>query len=338
VDQTFFNLKYIIHNFDRLKAESAARLYEETRDLEVLKIYWLANKRKDVQNPAVMPEMPEVEVVRRQLEAHILNREIESVELLHPKITRKNPEFKEALVGDQFKAVSRIGKLLTFEFKDYHGFMLAHLKMTGQFIFVDENQKFGGGHSLTESDFELPHKHTRVIFHFKDGSNLYFNDMRLFGYLQLVAPDEKESIWNGYGIEPGRPNYTWENFEPLFNKRKTTLKALLLNQKVISGLGNIYVDEACFRSGVLPFREVPTLTQLEKKELFKHGSEVMMESIKRGGTTFYSFLTADGKKGNFSDELEVFDRAGQPCYKCGNIISKIKHAGRGTHFCSTCQK
>jgi len=305
--------------------------------LEILELYWLANKRKDVQNPAVMPEMPEVEVVRRQLEAHILFKEIESVALLHPKITRKNPEFKEALVGDEFVAVTRIGKLLTFQLKHYHGFMLAHLKMTGQFVYADDKGQIGGGHTLTETDFQLPHKHTRVIFHFKDKSTLFFNDMRLFGYLQLVSPDEKETIWNGYGIEPGTPHYTWENFEKIFERRKTTLKALLLNQKIISGLGNIYVDEASFRARVLPFRAVPNLTQTEKKALFKHCSEVMMQSIEKGGTTFYSFIAADGKKGNFSDDLEVFDRAGQPCYQCGNIISKIQHAGRGTHFCSTCQ-
>lgn len=285
-----------------------------------------------------MPELPEVEIVRRQLEAHILNREIESVELLHPKITRKNPEFKDVLIGDEFITVTRIGKLLTFEFKHYHGFMLGHLKMTGQFIFVDEDEKIGGGHSLTETDFELPHKHTRVVFNFKDGAALYFNDMRLFAYLQLVSPTEKEKIWKSYGIEPGRDNYTWENFEHIFNGRRTSLKALLLNQKVISGLGNIYVDEACYRAKILPFRTVDTLKKTEKKELFKHCSEVMMESIERGGTTFYQVISEKGKKGNFSDDLEVFDRAGQPCYTCGNILSKIKHAGRGTHFCSTCQK
>lgn len=293
-----------------------------------------------------MPEMPEVEVVRRQLEAHILNREIKEVELLHPKITRKNPEFKDFMVGKCFSEIQRIGKLLTFSVAETstinHSpsttYLLAHLKMTGQFIFVDENEKVGGGHSLTKSDFNLPHKHTRVVFNFTDGSTLYFNDMRLFGYLQLVSHAEKEAIWNTYGIEPGTANYTWENFERIFDRRKTTLKALLLNQKVISGLGNIYVDEACFRSKVLPFRAVDTLKKKEKEALFKHCSEVMMESIAHGGTTFYSFITSDGKKGNFSDHLEVFDRAGQPCYTCGDVVSKIQHAGRGTHFCSTCQK
>lgn len=293
-----------------------------------------------------MPEMPEVEIVRRQLESYILNREIESIELLHPKITRKNPEFKDFMARKYFSKVERIGKLLTFSVSSIENcslkiedcYMLAHLKMTGQFIFADDQERIGGGHTLTDEDFNLPHKHTRVIFHFKDGSNLYFNDMRLFGYLQLVSPTEKEKIWNSYGIEPGTDNYTWKNFEKIFERRKTTLKALLLNQKVISGLGNIYVDEACFRAKVLPWRTVNTLTKSEKKALFKHCSEVMMESIERGGTTFYSFMTVDGKKGNFSDELEVFDRAGQPCYTCGGLINKIKHAGRGTHFCSTCQK
>jgi len=290
-----------------------------------------------------MPELPEVEVVRRQLEGCMLNRKIESVELLHEKTTRPSPEFAKVLPGSCFTRIERIGKLLAFKLQTTNHkplttcYILAHLKMTGQFIFVDKNKKIGGGHSLTESDFELPHRHTRVIFNFKDGARLYFNDMRLFGYLKLADQAEKDRAWSRFGIEPGRPDYTWENFEKIFKNRKTSVKALLLNQQRIAGLGNIYVDEACFRSKVLPYREVLTLTEVEKKALFVHCKDVMMESIERGGTTFYSFVSADGKKGNFSDELEVFDRAGQPCYTCGEIITKIKHAGRGTHFCTSCQ-
>lgn len=293
-----------------------------------------------------MPELPEVEVVRRQLANHVLGRKIQGVELLHEKITRQSPEFAQVLPGSQFSGIERIGKLLVFQLNGHPElnsgseslYMLAHLKMTGQFIFVDENQKIGGGHSLTQHDFDLPHKHTRVVFYFEDGSALYFNDMRLFGYLHLVDEAEKNQIWNTYGIEPGRENYTWENFEKIFARRKTTLKALLLNQKIISGLGNIYVDEACFRSKILPYRGADTLTLFEKKALFKNCAAVMAESIERGGTTFYSFVAADGNKGNFSDQLEVFDRAGQPCYVCGELIQKIKHAGRGTHFCPNCQQ
>jgi len=292
-----------------------------------------------------MPELPEVEVVRRQLESHILNREIESVELLHDKITRKSPEFAQVLPGCHFSEITRIGKLLSFTVQtkisalsSTNLYMLGHLKMTGQFIFVDNHEKIGGGHSLTPQDFELPHKHTRVIFNFTDGSTLYFNDMRLFGYLHLATPEEKQKAWDRYGIEPGQPDYNWENFEKIFKNRKTSLKALLLNQERIAGLGNIYVDEACFRSSVLPYRAVDTLKLKEKKELFIHCKNVLEESINHGGTTFYSFVSSDGQKGNFSEHLEVFDRAGQPCYACGEIITKIKHAGRGTHFCSSCQK
>ena len=285
-----------------------------------------------------MPELPEVEVVRRQLESHVLNREIESVELLHDKITRKSPEFANVLPGCHFTKIERIGKLLSFEVQPAGIHMLGHLKMTGQFIFVDKDEKIGGGHSLTKQDFELPHKHTRVVFNFSDGAALYFNDMRLFGYLHLATSEEKQAAWDRYGIEPGQPDYTWENFEKIFKNRKTSIKALLLNQERIAGLGNIYVDEACFRSSVLPYRGVDTLTSKEKKALFVHCKNVLEESINHGGTTFYSFVSSDGQKGNFSEHLEVFDRAGQPCYACGEIITKIKHAGRGTHFCPSCQK
>lgn len=293
-----------------------------------------------------MPELPEVEVVRRQLSEHILNREIASVEIRHEKTTRQSPEIDKVLPGCSFESIDRIGKLLAFSIRCHPEldsgpntlFLLAHLKMTGQFIFVDSDEKVGGGHSLTKSDFDLPHKHTRTIFHFTDGSALYFNDMRLFGYLKLATQAEKDAAWSKYGPEPGQPDYTWENFEGIFKNRTTSVKALLLNQSVIAGLGNIYVDEACFRSKVLPYRRANSLNQMEKKALFKHCEAVMMESIERGGTTFYSFISSDGKKGNFSDELEVFDRAGQPCYTCGEMIEKIKHAGRGTHFCPHCQR
>ncbi len=291
-----------------------------------------------------MPEMPEVEVVRRQLEKHICGRKVEEVVVRHPKIVRHSPHIVEDLRGKYFISVERIGKLLTFGIarskstKQPETYMLGHLKMTGQFIFVEDQQKVGGGHSMTESDFELPHRHTRVMFHFSDGATLYFNDMRLFGFLQIVTPKEKGRVWATYGIEPGRENYTLENFLQIFKNRKTSLKALLLNQKVISGLGNIYVDEACHRSQVRPQRRVNSLTKTEKERLFHNCRDVMMESIEHGGTTFYSFVSSDGVKGNFSQHLEVFDRAGEPCLRCGYEIEKIKHAGRGTHYCPACQK
>jgi len=287
-----------------------------------------------------MPEMPEVETVVRQLLPNILNKEIGSIEVLAEKSVGRDSDFEEKLRGDSFAALHRIGKLMIFSLnkKSDHK-LLGHLKMTGQMIYADSKGSLaGGGHTLTETDLNLPHKHTRIIFRFTDGSKLYFNDMRLFGYMKLETNEKVQDIRDAYGIEPMTPNYTWENFQKIFEKRKTNLKALLLNQKIISGLGNIYVDEACFRAKVNPQRLVATLTMPEKKSLFKECSDVMEESINMGGTTFYDFMKADGGKGRYSDFLQVFDRKGQNCIDCDTPIEKIKWTGRGTHFCPRCQK
>lgn len=287
-----------------------------------------------------MPELPEVETVRRQLVPNILNKTISDVVVKVPKLTNHDEKFAEKLIGDQFTQVDRIGKLLIFCLKKNSAEkLLGHLKMTGQLIYADKDgQLAGGGHSLTESDLNLPHKHTHITIYFEDGSKLYFNDMRRFGYMKLESNKKVEQIKSEYGIEPMTDNYTWENFQQIFSGRKTNIKALLLNQKVISGLGNIYVDEACFRAKVHPTRIANTLNETEQKALFKYCEEVMQESINQGGTTFYNFVQTSGRKGNYSDYLLVFNRTGENCVDCDTEIEKIKFAGRGTHFCPKCQK
>lgn len=287
-----------------------------------------------------MPELPEVEVVCRQLRPHILKKKISKITASVPKIVGSNDAFTEVLIGDEFTELERIGKLMIFHLeKNKNQKMLGHLKMTGQFIYADKDGNLaGGGHSLTESDLDLPHKHTHVTFHFVEGSKLYFNDMRKFGYCKLVPNDEVEIIKSKYGIEPNTDNYTWESFARLFPNRKTSVKALLLNQQRISGLGNIYVDEACFRAQIHPATIASKIPTKKLKILFEACANVLQESIDAGGTTFYSFTDAQGNKGNYSDQLEVFARNGQPCCVCGTIIEKIKCAGRGTHFCPQCQK
>lgn len=285
-----------------------------------------------------MPELPEVETVRRQLTPAILDRAIERVEVLHDKITRDDPALPDKLTGEHFSDISRIGKLLIFHLEPSGAYLLCHLKMTGQLLFCDEGDLTGGGHTLTKSDLNLPNRHTRVIFHFTDGSQLFFNDMRLFGYFKTVDEETKQKIVDSYGIEPLTDNYTRENFEKALQNRKTTIKALLLNQTVISGLGNIYVDEACFLSGVRPERTVGKLSPSERDLLYKNCEHVIREALENKGTTFYSFTRSDGRKGNHSDHLQVFRREGQPCYTCGTPIIKTRVAGRGTHYCPTCQK
>lgn len=285
-----------------------------------------------------MPELPEVETVRRSLEPNIIGKTIECIEVRHPKITRFNKDFETVLKGKTITSLDRRAKLLMFRFSKWESVLTAHLKMTGQFFYEDKRGTIGGGHSYGTGDDDLPHAHTRVIIHFTDDTTLYFNDMRLFGYLRIVTPPELEEMLKSYGIEPGQPDFTRESFEEIFKKRKTLLKALLLNQKVIAGLGNIYVDEVCHFAKVRPMRKVSSLTRKERDTLFIGCNEIIERALEEGGTTFISFSDGNGKKGNFRDHLQVFGRQGKECPRCKKIIKKTVCAGRGTHYCPGCQK
>ncbi len=188
-------------------------------------------------------------------------------------------------------------------------------------------------------DTNVPNKFTRIIFTFGDGGQLFFNDLRRFGYLKLVSKEEKEKIVkNNFGIEPLTSDYIFSDFAKLFEKRKTNIKALLLNQKLISGIGNIYADEACFDAKVLPTRKVSSLSILEIKKLFKCVEEVLRVAIENRGTTFNNYVDSDGRTGSHINFLKVYGRDGEKCKKCKGVILKMKHAGRGTHYCANCQK
>ncbi len=286
-----------------------------------------------------MPELPEVETVRRGLNKTILNKKIREIKILKPKLVRNSlAEFREILVGETVKNVARTGKLLIFEIAE-NTFLLVHLKMTGQLIFQSQNEKMMGGHPNPNSNDEFPNKYSHLIFDLGDGEQLFYNDLRQFGYLEIVDKARLLEIQAKYGIEPGTANYTWENFrEILAKKKKTVLKSFLLNQQIISGLGNIYVDESLFWSGILPTRTAGSLTEAEAKKLFKNIAKIIAEAIEVGGTTFRNYRDALGGKGNFTDKLAVYGREKLPCLVCGTKIEKTKLNGRGTHFCPHCQK
>ncbi len=286
-----------------------------------------------------MPELPEVESVRLSLLPHILDKRITEVEVRHVKTVRSDHRLVEFLTGKKITGIRRYGKLLVFDLNNSEYVLCVHLKMTGQFMYEGKNTKVGGGHSLSKNHAEDPHKHTRVVIRFSDLSTLYFNDLRLFGYFKLVETDQMKPIIEGYGIEPGTASFTWAAFKKIFEKRNTNLKALLLNQAVIAGLGNIYVDEVCFDAGVKPQRNVKKLTEEETKKLFKACERIIADAIKSGGTTFQYYNDANGKQGSYRQKLKVFGRQGQQCLRCKKgIIKKVKWAGRGTHFCPNCQK
>ena len=289
-----------------------------------------------------MPELPEVETVRRSLEGRVLNEKISKVWIepsFEKKVIPNDKKFIAFLKSKKFKSISRRGKLLIFEV-DADNFVLVHLRMTGQLIFRAINGDVEGGGHPTDQMYEFPNKHTRVIFYFSNGARLFFNDMRKFGYLNLVNKKELEVVKAKFGLEPIEKEYSFENFESTLNKRPNQkIKVLLLDQNAIAGLGNIYVDEACHIAGVRPQRLIKSLTKKEREKLHKATTKILQKAIKHKGTTFRNYLDAEGESGNFQKLLKVYGRCGLKCKKCLNgEITKIKIAGRTSSYCPKCQK
>lgn len=298
-----------------------------------------------------MPELPEVETIRRDLMKTIIGPKIVSLKLFTLKTAKNDAAFFiKSLSGSSFKNLQRVGKLLIFELKKTNqnkasNYLLIHLKMTGQLILIGKKLKISGGHSLGEASFsasvggDLPNKYTRAIFIFENGYQLFFNDLRKFGYLKIVDQAELDKIVKqNYGPEPLTKNFTAKHLKTICYNKKINIKALLLNQKLIAGLGNIYVDESLFLAGIKPQRIAGSLKNKEFDALCQAINQVIKKAIKYRGTTFNNYVDSSGQKGNFSRMLNVYGRSKLPCPKCGQNISKIKLAGRGTHFCSHCQK
>jgi formamidopyrimidine-DNA glycosylase len=292
-----------------------------------------------------MPELPEVETVRRDLEAQLINKKIKSIEVLNPGTVGGNPlKLSEALSSTSFTDISRRGKLLIFKSSHPDLFLLVHLKMTGQLIYLFKNQIAAGGHSLSSHSFEkavggeLPNKHTRVIITFKDSSRLFFNDLRKFGYMRLASKEELNKIvTNNYGPEPLGKLFILSDFSARLKKRHISIKAALLDQKMVAGLGNIYVDEVLYEAGVRPMRLASSVKEAEIAKIYKAIKRILTLAIKNRGTTFSNYVDGSGHKGNFSKKLQVYGHGNSPCPQCGLAIIKTKIAGRGTHYCVHCQ-
>lgn len=303
-----------------------------------------------------MPELPEVETIRRGLEKDILRKKIEKVRVFDKKAVKPDKKtFIKGLEGESFFNIDRIGKLLIFELSKKDHFMLVHLKMTGQLIYTDRSEIIIGGHEtkpsssgrvedvLIKEDIikraggKLPNKYTRFSLYFNDEEVLYFNDMRRFGYGRITDKPEVEKVKESFGIEPMTSAFTMDSLAKALKKRKKSIKATLLDQGIVSGLGNIYTDEALFLSKVDPRRRANSLTDKEINELRNNIEYIIGKAIEYKGTTFSDYSDARGNKGNFSELLKVYGRAGDKCKICGSKIKKIREAGRGTHFCPRCQ-
>lgn len=284
-----------------------------------------------------MPELPEVETIRRDLSVKLRGARIREVEVRLAKITSpKGGAFAKKLRAARIIEVKRRAKLLAFILD--RGVLLIHLKMTGQLVLRHHKQIIFGGHTIVGAH-ELPNKYTHVIFYFTNGDTLYFNDLRQFGYLKLVASDQAQKILDEYGLEPLSRDFTMGKFVEILKQRKNgRIKSVLMDQSLFAGLGNIYADESCFLARLRPGRRVLSLNKKESQALWLAIKKVLTFSVKHRGTSFNTYVDSHGQAGNFVKYLKVYGRGGKPCKVCGIIIKKTVMAGRGTVFCPACQK
>ena len=287
-----------------------------------------------------MPELPEVETVRRGLSELIIGKTIGSASSDTPK-SFPNPEgdVRQFLVGSVVTAIRRRAKVLMIDLStDYS--LVIHLKMTGQLVFVSQDTRFGAGHPNDSLVNTLPDKSTRVTLEFKDGARLFFNDQRKFGWVKLMPTAEIANLpfMQKVGPEPLELDFSVNDFAERFKRRgRTNIKAAILDQSVIAGVGNIYADESLWGAKIHPKRLVESITREEFAELYTDLRQVMNLSIEKGGSSNRNYVNAEGKRGSYMDFARVFRREGLPCPRCGTTIEKLRVAGRGTHVCPYCQ-
>jgi formamidopyrimidine-DNA glycosylase len=299
-----------------------------------------------------MPELPEVESLRLGLVKALVGAKIKKVKVTKPKIVSasgtvrkenklKVKEFEAELAGRKIESIERRAKNLIFKF-DNASLMLVHLKMTGQLVFVgnEKDQKIGGGHPIQESTQDLPHKHTHIIFELDNG-NLYYNDVRQFGYLLYFKNEEefeKQDHFKGIGAEPLSDEFEYNTFAAKLKKKDSPIKVVLLDQTVVVGCGNIYADETCFAAGIMPNRKAKSLTKAETAKLFFQIKRILKLAVESGGSSIANYLLVDGSRGNYADYHMVYGRKGKNCLTCNTKLEGIKIGGRSTVYCPTCQK
>ena len=287
-----------------------------------------------------MPELPEVETVRRGLSVLVIGKRVQSVTHDTPKSFPNSPSEVEAfLIGSTITDIRRRAKVLLIDLSSEHTLVI-HLKMTGQLVYRGE-QVFGAGHPNDSLIGELPDKTTRVIIEFTDGGFLYFNDQRKFGWVKLFPTIEVPNIdfMQRVGPEPLEDELTHDGFiERIRRRNGTTIKAALLDQTVIAGIGNIYADEALWGARIHPARRVRDVADKDLRTLLDEVRYVLKLSIEKGGSTDRNYVNAEGKRGSYIDFARVFRREGQTCPRHPDvIIEKLRVAGRGTHICPVCQ-
>jgi formamidopyrimidine-DNA glycosylase len=284
-----------------------------------------------------MPELPEVETIKIGLQKKIINLKIINIEILNPKTFQGN---EKEIIGGEVVKIWRAAKMLGIDLSNGKS-ILFHLKMSGQIIYQDEKTRFAGGHPTLDMKDAMPNKSTRVIFALSDGSNIFFNDQRKFGWVKVVNTNKifDDNFYKGLGPEPLDKSFTPQVLKDRLLKHKTwPIKVILMDQQTISGIGNIYAAEACFDAKLDPRVKVSELSGKDFENLHQGIIRSLKDGIKYGGSSRANFVNAEGEKGLFLDYAFVYGRKGDPCKNCATPIEKIELSGRGTYFCPNCQK
>lgn len=274
-----------------------------------------------------MPEMPEVEIIRRYLDTQVAGKKIISLTILLPRMIKwpDVEDFRALVTGRTIKGMNRRGKYLLMEL-DNASKVVFHLRMTGRLVY--------------EPAGDTTDHHARVVFHLQDGASLVYGDTRTLGTIHGLKPQELGMLKGlaEMGPEPLSAEFTAEYLYRTASQRKVAIKSFLLNQKYIGGIGNIYADEALFLAGIHPLRPANSLTQTECGKLWESVNKVIADGIADGGTTFRDYQNGEGGKGSHQEHLYVYGRKGEKCRNCGSLIERITVGGRGTHFCPHCQE
>lgn len=299
-----------------------------------------------------MPELPEVETVRRGLDKLLVGHKIIKVDFDWPKsFPNSKADVSEFLIGADVVSVRRRAKVLLIDLSTRYTLVI-HLKMTGQIVYVRQSEmghdsvseadmRFGAGHPTDSLIGRLPDRSTRVTFELSRGARLYFNDQRKFGWVRLYPTVEVPNInfMKKVGPEPLEDSFSLPVFRSQLMKRKNSIiKAVLLDQTIIAGVGNIYADESLWGAKIHPATKVADIPKSKIQNLYSELLAVLRLSIEKGGSTDRNYVNAEGKRGSYIDFARVFRKEGTPCQRHPNsLIEKIRVAGRGTHICPRCQ-
>ncbi|MBD7966985.1 DNA-formamidopyrimidine glycosylase [Paenibacillus gallinarum] len=273
-----------------------------------------------------MPELPEVETVKRTLNSLIVGKYIDRVTVHLPRIIQRPDDidaFAMELVGHTIQGVERRGKFLRILLDGL--VLVSHLRMEGRYGLYPEDEPL--------------EKHTHVVFHFSDGTELRYKDVRQFGTMHLfrTGEDLTNKPLMKLGLEPLDESFTLEAFRKVIGKRSTKIKVALLNQEYVVGIGNIYVDESLFKAGIHPEQPANTLTDEQFELLHQSIIDTLLEAVQAGGSTIKSYVNGQGEVGMFQHQFKIYGRQNQPCENCGTMIIKTVVGGRGTHTCPRCQ-